>query len=97
MARKRKGARTDPPPPKHKGPLFDTSVTLERRVWTGATIKVRLQPLPGERVRVLEYHRKGPDDDRFHRRKDEEGYEGPFAGFNLGDFADVFPTAKEAA
>lgn len=53
--------------------LFDASRLVERRLASGVTVRVRLEPLPGGHVRVLEYHRRGHDDARWRRRPEEEG------------------------
>lgn len=53
--------------------LFDASRLVERRLVSGVTVRLRLEPLPGAKVRVLEYHRRGHDEARWQRRSEEEG------------------------
>lgn len=53
--------------------LFDASRLVERRLPSGVTVQVRLEPLPGQRVRVIEYRRRANDAGRWRRRSEEEG------------------------
>ncbi|MEJ2667179.1 MAG: hypothetical protein P8Z81_08805 [Deinococcales bacterium] len=57
--------------------LFDASRggsrLVERRLSSGVTVQLRLEPLPGERVRVTEYRRRAKDAARWKRRREEEG------------------------
>lgn len=71
--------------------LFDPSRTVERRLTSGATVRVRLEPLPDERVKVLEYLRRTRDSARWERRTLEEGRTYRFASLGLGlPFHDIF-------
>lgn len=64
-------------------------VTLEREMpLSGATIRVALEPLEGERVRVVQMSRRKPDSERFFKvdgeagricRWDQLGFDRPFA------------------
>ncbi len=64
--------------------LFDPSRTVERRLPSGATVRLRLEPLEGEHVRVVEYLRRARDGARWERRADEEGRSYPLASLGLG-------------
>lgn len=64
--------------------LFDTSRTVERRLASGATVRLRLEPLPDEHVMVVEYLRRTHDSARWQRRALEEGRSYPFAALGLG-------------
>ncbi len=57
---------------------------MERRLASGATVRVRLEPLTNRRVRILEYHRRSHDERRWERRAAEEGRVVPFAVLGLG-------------
>ena len=71
--------------------LFDASRTLERRLPSGASVRVRLEPLPDARVRVIEYLRRSSDGARWERRGSEEGRTSPYASLGLElPFEDVF-------
>lgn len=63
--------------------LFDRSRRVERRLSTGAVVQVRLEPLGDDRVRVLEYRRRGRVDGRWRRRPEEEGRVYPFDALGL--------------
>lgn len=71
--------------------LFDASRLVERRLRSGVTVRLRLEPLAGAHVRVLEYRRRSRDDARWQRRPEEEGRTCAFTalGLNLA-FAEVF-------
>lgn len=71
--------------------LFDPSRTVERRLPSGSTVRLRLEPLPDEQVRVVEYLRRAHDGARWERRTDEEGRSYPLAALGLGlPFRDLF-------
>ncbi len=53
--------------------LFDASRTVERELPTGVTVRLRLEPLADQRVRVIEYRRKVRAGARWERRAGEEG------------------------
>ena len=46
--------------PVFQNDLFSSARMVERTLETGTVLRLKLEPLPGERVRVLEYHRKAP-------------------------------------
>lgn len=52
--------------------LFSPARMVERTLSNGTTLRLKLEPLPEERVKVLEYHRKGPGE-RWQRVQEEEG------------------------
>ena len=71
--------------------LFDRSTYAERETGSGNVVKLKLEPLDGEQVRVLEYHRKQAGGREFKRVKSEEGAVYPFASLGLSEsFADLF-------
>lgn len=71
--------------------LFDRSRLVERRLSSGAIVRLRLEPLPAGRVKVVEYRRRGHEDARWQRRPGEEGRVCPFAALGLDlPFEDVF-------
>lgn len=45
---------------------------VERTHLAGAVLRLKLEPLLGERVKILEYHRKTPGE-RWQRAHEEEG------------------------
>lgn len=60
----------------------------------GTTLKVTLEPLEGERVRVLEYYRKAKRASQFKRVKSEEGQVISFDKLNLEQsFDELFAEA----
>ena len=52
--------------------LFSSARMAERTFPNGTVLRLLLEPLPGERVQVLEYHRKAPGE-RWQRLREEEG------------------------
>ncbi len=56
-----------------QGHLFDKSIMVERTLSTGSIVRLKLEPLEGQKVKVLEYYRKGFLSDRFKRHSEEEG------------------------
>lgn len=64
--------------------LFDPSRLVERHLASGATVRVRLEPLADGQVRVLEYRRRGNDEARWQRRPEEEGRTYPLSALGLG-------------
>jgi hypothetical protein len=71
--------------------LFDPSRTVERRLPSGATVRVTLEPLLDGRVRVVAYLRRSHDTARWERRTVEEGRTYPFDALGLGlPYEDVF-------
>lgn len=71
--------------------LFDASRTLERRLPSGASVRVTLEPLARQRVRVLAYLRRSSDRARWERRGSEEGRTYPYASLGLAlPFEEVF-------
>ncbi len=51
--------------------LFSSARMVERVLENGTVLRLLLEPLPGEHVRVLEYHRRAPGE-RWHRLREEE-------------------------
>ena len=47
--------------------LFDKSVVVERVTSLGTTIKLKLEPVGENRVKILEYHRKHKGKEGFKR------------------------------
>ena len=77
--------------------LFDKSTYVERETSTGNVVKLKLEPLEGEQVRVLEYHRKQVGSRDFRRVRGEEGVVYPFASLKLeARFEDLFGLAEAA-
>ncbi len=66
-----------------QGNLFDKTVLVERELSTGSILRLKLEPLEDERVRVIEYYRKGFLSDKFKRHPDEEGKVFTFESLNL--------------
>ncbi|MFO7544374.1 MAG: hypothetical protein R6W77_02655 [Trueperaceae bacterium] len=60
------------PSPVFQDDLFSPARWIERTV-QGVTVRVRLEPLGGGRVRLVRYERKRPGERAFTRRADEEG------------------------
>lgn len=46
--------------PAFQDDLFSSARAVERTLQNGTVLRLKLEPLSGERVRVLEYHRKAP-------------------------------------
>ena len=70
--------------------LFSSARMVERLLPNGTVLRLELEPLPGERVRVLEYHRRAPGE-RWHRLREEEGRMLRFEQLKLArSFAEVF-------
>ncbi len=72
-------------------------VTFEKTTAVGTVVRSVLEPVAGERVRILEYHRKPKRGTQFRRVKSEEGKTLPFA--QLGSdtsYAEFFGLAKAA-
>ena len=63
---------------------------VERTLPSGTVLRLLLEPLPGERVRVLEYHRRVPNE-RWQRLHEEEGRTLRYEQLKLSCvFAEVF-------
>jgi hypothetical protein len=74
--------------------LFSSARLVERTLSNGTVLRLKLEPLPGERVKVLEYHRKAPGE-RWQRLSEEEGRTLPYDQLKLPrSFADLFPTKR---
>ncbi|HLV11069.1 MAG TPA: hypothetical protein VKY42_01345 [Trueperaceae bacterium] len=85
---------TPAPEPQQRKPR--QTVVVERRIEELRTnLRLRLEPLTGERVRIVEYHRKRDGDHRWRRNRDQEGQVYDFAqlGFERS-FEDLFPQAE---
>jgi hypothetical protein len=71
--------------------LFDPSRTVERRLASGATVRVTLEPLRDGHVRVVAYLRRSHDAARWERRAAEEGRTYALDALGLGlPFEDIF-------
>jgi len=71
--------------------LFSSARVVERTLQNGTVLRLKLEPLPGERVRVLEYHRKVPGE-RWGRVPVEEGRTLRYDQLKLTrPLADLFP------
>ncbi len=57
---------------------------MERRLASGATVRVTLEPLDDRQVRVVAYLRRSHDAARWERRAGEEGRTYPFDALGLG-------------
>ena len=74
--------------------LFSSARVVERTLSHGTVLRLKLEPLPGERVRVLEYHRKAPGE-RWGRVLEEEGRTLRYDQLRLSpSFADLFPIKR---
>ncbi len=71
------------------------TVRVERTLEdSGSTVRLLLEPLPGERVRIREYYRRRKDQARFERVRKQEGQSVTFELLRLErSFADLFPQA----
>ena len=70
--------------------LFSSARVVERTLPNGTVLRLKLEPLTGERVRVLEYHRKAPGE-RWGRVPEEEGRTLRYDQLRLPlSFADLF-------
>lgn len=69
-----------------------TAVAVERTLEsTGNTVRLLLEPLTRERVRILEYHRMRRGETRYSRQKDQEGVIVAFDRLKLErSFGEVF-------
>jgi hypothetical protein len=71
--------------------LFDPTRTVERRLASGATVRVTLEPLDDRHVRVVAYLRRTHDGARWERRAGEEGRTYPIDALGLGlPFEEIF-------
>lgn len=71
--------------------LFSAARLVERTLQNGTVLRLKLEPLPGERVRVLEYSRKPPGE-RWRRVRGAEGRTLSYERLHLSrTFAEVFP------
>ncbi|MFA5568452.1 MAG: hypothetical protein WC972_07370 [Trueperaceae bacterium] len=71
------------------------AVRVERTLeGSGSTVRLLLEPLPGERVRIREYYRRRKDQTRFERVREQEGQSVTFELLRLErSFAELFPQA----
>lgn len=92
MSRKAPKLPKAPGPKKEIKPTGDTA-TAERFIEsTGSTIKLLIEALPDQQVRIIEYHRRRKNETRFHRAKDEEGQILPFHLLKLEQpYEELFP------
>jgi hypothetical protein len=68
-----------------------STAIIERTLSTGTTLKLKLEPLQNEQVRILEYWRKPRRGVSFRRVKDEEGKIVAFTQLNLAQsYTDLF-------
>jgi hypothetical protein len=63
---------------------------VQRTLTNGTVLRLKLEPLPGARVRVLEYYRQRAGE-RWQRVREEEGRELAYGQLKLREsFADLF-------
>ena len=55
-----------------KNPVRESEAIIEKVTTMGTVIRLRLEPLENEHVRILEYSRKGKHSQSFKRVKTEE-------------------------
>lgn len=80
--------------PVFQDPLFSRERTVQRTLANDTVLRLKLEPLPEERVRVLEYHRQPPGG-AWGRQRGEEGRVLPFAKLRLPQtFSAVFGQAN---
>lgn len=74
--------------------LFSSARLVERTLSNGTVLRLKLEPLLGERVKVLEYHRKAPGE-RWQRLHEEEGRTLRYDQLKLSrSFTEVFPVER---
>lgn len=74
--------------------LFSSARMVERTLQGGTVLRLKLEPLSGERVRVLEYYRKAPGE-RWQRLSGEEGRTLRYDQLKLNHpFAELFPVGE---
>ncbi len=80
-------------------PKTDQHRTVERQTSLGTTLRLKLEPLPKENVKIIEYYRKPKGSDKFRRVKQEEKQIHAFSDLKLNQsYNEVFPNKlKEAA
>ena len=73
--------------------------TVERETSLGTTLRLKLEPLANQQVKILEYYRKPKGSDKFKRVRQEEKQIFAFDDLNLGQsFNELFyANLKEAA
>lgn len=71
------------------------TAVAERRIDTlHINLKLRLEPLDDQKVRIVEYHRKRDDERRWHLAKEQEGQVYDYAKLKLTHaFEELFPQA----
>jgi len=70
--------------------LFSNTRVVQRTLQNGTVLRLKLEPLPGARVRVLEYYRRRVGE-RWQRVKEEEGRELAYGQLKLREsFVDLF-------
>jgi len=80
--------------PRH---LFENTVLVERTLANGTTLRLKLEPLEGKRVNILEYWRQAKVSGSFKRIREQEGQILPFEKLKLEQsFTELFEL-KEAA
>ena len=77
--------------------LQETGVVFEKTTSLGTTVRSVLKPVGGERVKILEYHRKPKHSTHFRRVKSEEGKTLPFAQLGSDSSYHEFFGRAEAA
>ena len=68
-----------------QGHLFNKTVLVERELSTGSVLRLKLEPLEGKKVRVVEYYRKGFLSEKFKRNHGEEGKVFAFEDLRLNE------------
>ena len=77
--------------------LFDKSVVVEKVTSVGSTVKLKLEPLGENKVKILEYHRKAKGKESFKRIKSEEGGTVAFTQLGLTEgYEELFPLLRAA-
>lgn len=72
------------------------TAVAERRIdGLHINLKLLLEPLDDQKVRIVEYHRKRDDEQRWHRVKEQEGQVYDYAKLKLTHaFEELFPQAE---
>lgn len=80
--------------PTFQDDLFSSARMVERVLENGTLLRLKLEPLPKERVKVLEYHRKASGE-RWQRLSEEEGRTLRYDQLKLiYPFAELFPVEE---
>lgn len=77
--------------------MQEAGVTFEKTTSLGTTVRSVLEPVGGDRVRILEYYRKPKRSTQFRRVKSEEGKVLPFEQLGLDTSYREFFSLADAA